>query len=346
MIPVPRSSRTLAVTFAVAVLLSACATSLAGGDYADKDFSLRFPAAMTRFATYGDVAGVGGASAGSKWSSSINPASTAWLEDPPRKVSISQQYSHLFFGNGTNFRVPAESMTVDTGPFGYFTGAAAQISTNRETMRNAPVDFYFAGDMGQLLWAKKLSKDWATGFAFTYTKSVARVSSGGMEVAKSNCDSYGIRGGALHRVTDRFLAGLVLDYGWSSDRTNGLMVGNQQVCDSTRQFLVRPGVSYEYMTDGTVYLDYQFGTFSNDTGTMNVNRILAGVEHGITKWLFLRAGTTIDPAIGSNAWTCGIGFYPASWFSLDVGYQYDMFPELREEFGRSHALNVSIAFTF
>ena len=73
---------------------------------------------------------------------------------------------------------------------------------------------------------------------------------------------------------------------------------------------------------------------------------MLGVEHGITDWFFLRAGTTIDPAIGANAWTAGIGCYPTKWLSLDIGYQYDMFPELRDEFGRSSALNVSVSITF
>jgi len=343
--PVQRSSRALVVACAAVALLSAWTAAFAG-DYEDKDFSLRFPAAMTRFATYGDVAGIGGASGGSKWSSSINPASTAWLKDPPRNLCLSQQYTRLWFGNGTSFDVPAESVTVDAGPLGFFTGAAAQISTNRETMKNNGLDFYFAGDLAQLLWAKRFSKDLGAGFAFTYSKAVSRLSMGGFEVAKANCDSYAIRGGALYQFADRFLTGLVLDYGWSSDRTVVAGAPPLKICDSTRQFLVRPGVSYEYMEDGTVYLDYQFGTFSNDMGRMDVHRVLLGVEHGITKWLFLRAGTALDPVIGSSSVTCGIGFYPASWFSLDVGYQYDMFPELREEFGRSHALNVSVGFTF
>lgn len=330
----------------LAVVLSLSSTLLADSDYSDADFTLRFPAAMTRFATYGDVAGLGGASAGSKWSSSINPASTAWLSDPPRKVTIGQQYTHMWLANGTEFCVPAESVTLDLGPLGYVTGAAAQASTSDGHMDNLGLDFKFVGDISQLAWCKRFEGDWAVGWAFTYTKSVSRVRIPGFEISKSNCDSYGIRGGLLKQLTERWLGGIVLDYGWSSDRTTMAGAPPLRIYDSTRQFLARPGVSYEYMKDGTVYVDYQFGTFSNDTGRLNVHRVLAGIEHGITEWLFLRAGTTFDPAIGSSAWTCGIGFYPASWFSLDVGYQYDMFPEFRDEFGRSHALNVSVCLTF
>jgi hypothetical protein len=256
----------------------------------------------------------------------------------------------LWFDNGTVLDVPAESVTVDAGKAGTFTGAAAQIKSNERDMYDGSgLGFYFAGDLSQLIWAKKLAEDWAVGLAFTYTKSVLRYTYGGLEVVKATSDSYGIRAGTLHKIVEKWLAGLVIDYGWSRDRAviYGLGQGpNIYLEDRTRQFLVRPGVSFEYMKNGTVYFDYQFGTFWNDIDTLNVHRLFAGIEHGFTDWIFVRAGTCFDPGEHAAAWTCGIGFYPASWFSLDVGYQYDMFPELTNEFGRSHALNASVSFTF
>jgi hypothetical protein len=116
--------------------------------------------------------------------------------------------------------------------------------------------------------------------------------------------------------------------------------------DRTRQVLVRPGISYEYKKGSSIYVDYQFGSFWNDTGTLNVHRALAGIEHGINDWIFLRAGTTYDVRNGRAAWTGGVGFYPTSWFSLDMAYQYDMFPEIAQDFGRAQTLNISMSFTF
>ncbi len=330
---------TLIVVLAVLGTAGVCLA----GDY-DQDFTLRFPAAMSRFATYGDVAAVGGASAGSKWSSSVNPASLTWL-DANNTVCASQQYSRLWFGNGTGMNAPAESVTVNTGKYGSFIVGAAQINTNRRDIGDG-LDFEFTGDMDEVGWAKKISDDWAFGGAFSYTKSVTNDRYFGTDYVKGNSDSYVIRGGALHRIVDKWLGGLVLDYGWSSDRTAIYTDPEMHLRDSTRQFLVRPGVSFEYMKDCTYYLDYQFGTFWNDTGTMNVHRIYTGVDHALTDWLFLRAGTAIDPGVMNCAWTCGIGFYPTKWLSLDVGYQYDMFPEIHQEFGRSHTLNASLSFSF
>jgi len=344
-------NRTFQALLTIAVLLGLSATSLAD-IYADKDFSLRFSAALTRFATYGDVAGVGGASAGSRWSSSANPASIAWLDiEGPLQIYAAPQYSRVSFNNGTTLDVFAESITWDADDWGTFLVAAAQVNSNRATDHNMGLDFRFSGDIIQGQWAKKLTDAWAVGFNLGYTKSTCRGDLGPFAIYKSNSDTYNVRVGTLHKLSaeGKLLGGLVLDYGWSRDRTSyyPLVDPETNVYDNTRQFLVRPGITYEYMKDCAIYLDYQFGTFWNNTGTLNVHRIYAGVEHDIFgNWIFARTGTCIDPGEQAYSYTCGLGFYPAKWLSFDVAYQYDMFPELIQEFGRSHTLNCSLSVTF
>ncbi len=345
-----RTSKVLPAMLAAVALLGIC-NMATGGDYKDKDFSLRFPAAMTRFAMYGDVAGVGGASAGSKWASSINPAAIAWLDlEGPLQTCVSGQYSKVWFDNGTEFDVFTESVTIDADWWGTYLVGAAQAKSNQRDMRNG-YDFDFSTDIFQVQWAKKLTETWALGFTFNYSKAIVRNNLGSIPIAKSNSDSYLIRLGTLHGITEKLLAGLVLDYGWSRDRTNyyaipAFNMPEEHVYDNTRQFLARPGISFEYMKDSTVYLDYEFGTFWNDTGTLNVHRIRTGVEHALLEWVYPRAGVTLDPAVGSCSWTCGVGFYPAEWLSIDVAYQFDMLPEIAEEFGRSHTFNISVSLTF
>jgi hypothetical protein len=71
------------------------------------DFSLRFPAALSRVATYGDVAGVGGASAASRFQSSVNPAAAAWSLDRngALRVSASPQATQVNFDRGQRFTI-------------------------------------------------------------------------------------------------------------------------------------------------------------------------------------------------------------------------------------------------
>jgi len=340
----------LAAISVIAVLLGAWGEA-AAGDYGNKDFSLRFPAALTRFSTFGDVAAAGGASAASKWSTAVNPASAAWLDvGGELGLSVCPQWNRLDFDNGTELDIFVESVTVDLDEYGTFVIGAAQIDSNRAVQRDG-LDFRFCGDMYQAQWGKKFTEDLALGLAFNYTDSTVRNDlMTTIPIAKGVSDSYVFRLGALHQPWENWRAGLVLDYGWSSDRTAiyavpalGLPAGT--ILDHTYQILVRPGVSYDYMKDGTVYLDYQFGSFWNDTGTLNVNRFYAGVDHGFTEWLFGRVGTTLDTE-GGTAWTAGIGFYPTEWFSVDAAYQAKMFPEIKQEFGWSHTITVSLSFAF
>ena len=137
-----------------AVAIGCLASPARGGSYSDADFSLRFPAALSRFASYGDVAAVGGASAGSKWSSSRNPASVGWLDlEGKLKVCVSPQYDKLWFDNGTEIDVLAESLTFDANEWGTFLVAAGQISSNEETLRNG-YEWEFAGDLDLAQWAR------------------------------------------------------------------------------------------------------------------------------------------------------------------------------------------------
>jgi hypothetical protein len=105
---------------------------------------------------------------------------------------------------------------------------------------------------------------------------------------------------------------------------------------------LRTGPSYEYKKDSTVNLDYQYSSFRNDTGRMQVHRLFAGIDHRIIDALFVRGGFALDHK-GNTSWTGGLGIYPLKQLSIDVGYQYNMFPEIQAEFGRSHLLTISMS---
>jgi len=110
-----------------------------------------------------------------------------------------------------------------------------------------------------------------------------------------------------------------------------------------QQVVVRPGVSYEYADYSTVFLDYQFGFFDNDLGGHFYNhRFSTGVDHRLLEWLFVRAGASVDVR-GNAGVTCGVGIHLSRHCGLDVGYQYDVLPELRPEFGRAHVVQITFS---
>ena len=347
----------LALTGFGAVLVLAAGVARAEG-LNDKSLSLRLPAAMSRFATYSDVAGVGGASAGSKWSSSINPASVAWLPiTTDLHMAFSPQYTNLHFARDLSLNVTAEAFTWNVGDLGTFQPSLAQIRSNTGTTRQG-LDFQIDMDMVQVQWAKKVSDDWAFGANFSYTKSksefdlapVPGVDLAPVPVSDTVSETYGFRFGALNRMADNLLGGVVFDYAFTPSRTTmhdfmGLGIGDTRTTDMGHQFILRPGMSYEYLKDSTVYADYQYGVFRDGTGSFAVNRFYAGVDHSIFKWLFVRAGAALDTR-GNVAWTTGLGLYPCDRFSIDIAYQNDMFPELKPEFGHSRTLTISVSFSF
>lgn len=320
------------------------------GGFGDESLSLRLPAALSRFAPYGDVAAVGGASAASTWSSGINPASTAWRPiSSDLRLSLSPQYSAISFDRGTNLNVTAEALSWDAGSLGVFQPALAQAWSNREETRQG-LDFRLNMNVAQVQWAKKCSEDWAFGGNFNFAKSKTRFDLGSVDVSESASESYDFRVGALHRLLPKLLGGVVFGYGFSPSRTTvfdflGLGTGNIRTYDTGQQFILRPGLSYEYVKDSFIYADYQYGNFSDDTGHLEVNRFYGGVEHQIVKGLYVRGGVALD-ARGNPSWTAGVGIYPTDRFSIDIGYQDNMFPELTPDFGRSRTLAISIGITF
>jgi len=337
-------------------MCSSCAAILAlttsaveaGAD--DEALSLRLPAALSRFANYGDVAGVGGASAGSKWSSSVNPAAVAWQPQPgDLHLSLSPQYSNVGFSEGTMLHVAAEALTWDLGDFGAFQPSLAQVRSNHATTRQG-LDSALDMDLVQLQWAKRVTEDWALGANFNFTMAKSQFDLGETAVSDSNSETYGFRLGSLNRLAERLLAGVVFDYAFSPSRTTiydflGLGIGNTRTKDTGQQFILRPGLSYEYRKDSSIFADYQFGVFRDDTGSLEVHRFYLGVDHSVYKWLFLRTGVALD-ARGHAAWAAGLGFYPCDRFSIDVAFQENMFPELQPEFGRSRTLTISVSVVF
>jgi hypothetical protein len=339
----------------LAIALAGFGNFAYAGGFEDKDFSLRFPAALSRFSSYADVAATGGASAGSKWQSSVNPASIAWQSIPGRyHLSLNPQYSAIMFQEGTVLHVISESVTKEFEKFGTLQVSLAQVRSNERAIRAPVPDYKFLYDMDymQAQWGKRFSDDFAIGVNFNYSSSEVTNKIGTEKYIYSSGDSYGLRVGSLYRIAKNLLGGLVIDYAQSPSTTTyydttpifGFGIGDVEVKDRTTQFTLRTGPSYEYRKDSTVNLDYQYGSFKNDTGNMETHRMFAGIDHRIVDALFVRGGFALDNH-GNTSWTGGLGIYPLKQLSIDVGYQYDMFPEIQSEFGRSHLVSISLGIT-
>jgi hypothetical protein len=202
-------------------------------------------------------------------------------------------------------------------------------------------------DYVQIQWGKRLGHNCAVGANFNYASNKSGFSFGPLDVADSWSNSYDFRFGMLRQVSERLRFGIVFDYGFAPSKTTfydflKIGVGDVIVRDTTYQYLLRPGLAYEYNENSAVYLDYQFGSFMNDTGVLSNNRFYFGVDHQVVEPLFIRCGVACDKR-SHPGWSAGVGVYPTQWCTIDIAYQYRIFPELEPEFGRSQTFAASLS---
>lgn len=339
-----RNSRSLVIFL---VGLAANAELRAGGveDLAAFDFGLRFPAALARFSSYADVAGVGGASAGSRYSTSTNPAATDWMRSAEQPHSVSPQLSRIRFRNGPTLAVSALAGGVSTAALGSFQPAIARIDNDGSLDSGVPL---ISGDYAQMQWGKKLNDVLAAGANVNYSKFATRVGAGGMTVVDSTSDGVGVRAGLLWAASKKLNLGIVFDASRSRGRGSFLDMTcfcSVEMNDKSRSVSLRPGLAYEYAEQSSIYVDYLHGRFHNNTGSLTSKVLSLGIEHQFAAGFFARLGYARD-ARGLSAKTAGIGLSPSKTISIDLAWQRDMFPELQPEFGRSSLVNLSFSMAF
>lgn len=329
------------------VMLLTCAPARADADssFAAIDFALRFPAALAKFSSYGDVAGFGGASAGSRYGSGVNPASSDWMPPPGAPYSISPQVSRVGFEHGAALRIATLSAGFSSSTYGSFQPSYARV-TNEGSMSG---DFLLSeGHYAQLQWGKKLDDRLAIGANVNHSQFKTRAGFDSQLAAESDSRSSGVRGGVLWAASRSLLAGLVVDY--SSGHSASSLLDPNCFCfgrfdDSSRAATARLGMTWEYAPQSSLYADYLVGRYRNDTMSMVSRTAMAGAEHLVLPWLYVRAGLAYELR---GAWgkTIGIGITPSKTTSIDFALQRNMFPELHPEFGNATVANLSISVGF
>lgn len=338
-------SRFVVLSSTMMLLASAAAFAKAESSFAEMDFSLRFPAALAKFSSYADVAAFGGASAGSRYGSGINPASIDWMPAPGGQFSISPQASRLNFDRGASMRIATISASYGSAGYGTLQSSLTRVSNDG----SATGDFLLAdGHYAQLQWGKKITSDIAVGANVNHSHFKTSAGFGGQLLADGNSVNNSVRGGVLWAASPKLLAGLVVDYASGTGATDAL--NPECFCftrfdDRSRAATARMGLSYEYAPQSSLYADYLVGRYRNDTSSMVSRTAMAGAEHLVLPWLYLRAGVAYETR---GAWgkSVGLGIMPSKTMSIDLALQRDMFPELHPEFGGSTTANLSMSVAF
>ena len=320
-----------------------------GNDFVGEDFSLRLPAALSGFSVYADVAAKGGSSAASKFGSSVNPAAMAWYFPGTYDYGISGQYSNVAFQEGTHLDFITEAATINAHNFGTIRFSFGNVSSNDRTIRDAPLTFTYDLSAGRVDWAKRWGA-WAAGASVSHAASDTSFRTSQTVFADAERSTTIGRLGVQWEPAPHWLAGLVGEYGYAPTHTEYLFptafgLVSSDARDISRQFIVRPGLAYEWREHALINFDYQYARFWNGTGSFDVNRFSVGGDLPLARFLFVRAGAVVD-LHGDFGWTAGFGFYPRKGVTFDFAYQSDVFPELQREFGHSRTLNASVSVQF
>jgi len=327
-----------------AALLVGSSVASAESNYSDRPFGTRMAAAFIRFT---EVSAMGGETVANRWSSAINPASAGWT--PARGklgLALAPYYSNICLDEGTMISVNGQVASWDTRAAGTFQAGLSQIRSNRAHTKQGTI-FDYEVDTALLIWGKRFDKV-GVGGTFSISRAEVIMDTAMFRASQSQAENYRFRGGGLWEPAEKWLVGMALEYGFSPSRANitvpvpgvGFVTTRRE--EILHQFILRPGVSYEYADMSTVFLDYEYGAFWDPDGCLQESRFVGGIEYRVLAWMFLRAGGYMDMR-GNYGYSAGIGTHFAEWIGIDFGYKYYWFPELRPEFGRSHTLQITLS---
>lgn len=338
---------------------------LSASDYSNRDFSVRLPPAFVRFT---EISVMGGETVANRFSSAVNPASLGWTSLPSKNgIVVSPYYSFLNFQEGMHLDLFGESMTWDTRSWGVIQPTLSQVRSNNATARDG-LTFDYQVDVGQVQWGKRFG-NYALGADLNFARANVRRQGTLLSQipglpqmipvdvdTETSADSYRGRIGGLYQPTEKWLLGMILEYGCQSYRSKTTTQmslpflpfpvrqtteakGNQQ------QYVLRPGLSYEYAKGSTIFVDYQLGIFNSDKDELVNHRFNTGIEHRLLEWLFVRFSPSVDLQ-GNVGVSVGLSAFLSKWCSIEAAYQYNMLPEIEHEFGRAQTIQSVLVFWF
>lgn len=341
--------------------LGAAAQARAGSDYSDKEFSVRLPPAFIRFT---EVSAVGGATVANRYSSAINPAATDWTH-LPQKFTIAPYYSAIMFREGTNLHLTGESLTWQTGHWGTFQPTLSQVRSNTARTKLS-LTFDYSVDTAQVQWGKRWGT-WGVGATFNVAKAkivqkgtVPQFVPGVGLVptyvrTEGNAESYRFRAGTLFEPCKNWLVGAIFEYGFQPFRSEtrltmpagqaGLVTTTRKDGGTQHQFLLRPGVAWHIDELSSVWMDYAMGMYCGESDRLWDHCFSAGIDRRVLPWLVLRGSLSLDTR-GNAGGGVGASVFLGRQCSLEVGYQYNMLPELQPELGRAHTLQCALSVRF
>lgn len=255
--------------------LSLDTSGVHAGDFSDYDFQLRFPAALSHFSPYGEVAAKGGAGAASPWSTSINPASLSFsFTDCPflnvdSDHALSSQFNTFTFDQGQEIYFLSEAAIIDLKDAGVLRLSFANGWSNEAVISGLPVTFDYALTGGRVDWGLKLNDSLHLGLGAAYSQAdvtfrapaihIGGIDVPGFQIPAVNIppfdaialtrEFWSVRTGLLYRPAPRWMFGLNGEYGRGRNDTISQLPTQEgfvraRVKETIHQGYLRIGMGY------------------------------------------------------------------------------------------------------
>ena len=328
------------------------------GDFDDKPLGLRIGLALDRVSCFSDTIGRS-ASVAHPLGSSVNPASFDYLREPPFDFRVLGTLTSNFGSFDTGASVTGLSTT-----WAYRFPDAGTVSLNyiRTDSYDAETrqgdDVVLRSNEFTLGYSRRVQPDLSLGCSLKVTDSVLKVDDTFMGFPRDvDSSSLGVdvKAGVLKAVGERWTFGLVAGYGRTCSDIDGLVAlppipfgpGPVTISETNRTdaLNVRMGVGWRPVDPLGFYVDGQYLHLEDDFASVDVGRVLAGIEAYASPSVALRVGGTFDTERNST-FSAGIGYYGMKHMPVELAYSYNAFPEVAHEFGRAHLFSLSVVLRF
>jgi len=340
-----------------AALVSFCA-SAAARDLDEEPVALRLSLALERVSTFSDTIGRS-ASVAHPLGSSVNPASYDFLREPPYDFKAVQTFTSNYatFGTDTTVTGFSTNSACRLPTAGTLSGLYIRTDSHDGESRQGD-QFLLESNEFVLGYSRRLREDLSVGCSVKLTDSLLDIDDTFLGFPReTDTSSFGVdfKLGLLKALHDDWTLGLMAGVGRTRSDIDGTVLlppppfGPGTVAidekDTTDSVNLRGGIGWRPSDGLGLYADWQYLQLDSDFGSVDVGRMFLGMEALASRSLALRLGGSVDTEQNTTA-SAGLGFYGIKGVPVEIAYSYNAFPEVNQEFGRSHLLSVSIAILF
>jgi hypothetical protein len=326
-------------------------------DVDDLTFGTRVSLALDRASVYLDTIGRQ-ASTAYPLGSSANPAADDVLRDPPFDflAAVPLAQSHVLFESGTHVLSNSATGVVRLPEQGTVSVTYQRLDTLDHTTgvgdANLSSELFIAG------YSIAINEQIALGIGVDFSISeldindtVRVLPSPAPRFARSiktDSTTAGPTLGVLYQIDDHWSLGFSGKMTWT-DAESKIIVGPTitQFDDTIESIDVRGGVGFQVENVWGVYADVQYrrlSGFRDSAGAIDsveLGRLFVGAEHVLTKGIIGRVGGSVDTG-GRATVSTSAGVMLSDWIAMDVAYEYNAFPEVRDELGTGHLVAFSV----